>query len=146
MRLVWVSQPGCWVLWAGIVWIFKNKTLFQSVQLFSVIVLIDLFLSLLTFSFICWLHSLSVKDGSSLNDVVQICSRITGVKHGGLSSLCDQQIVRKSMSILKLLEWIMCELSLLSCHHLFPSAICFLIILYAFIYVFIAGNSTHVSL
>ena len=40
--------------------------------------------SLLSFSFICWFHSLTVKDRNSLNSIVNICSKITGVKQKGL--------------------------------------------------------------
>ena len=59
--------------------------------------------SLLSFSFICWFHSLTVKHRNSLNSIVHICSKITGVKgsweleltacstnrHSKPSSLCN---------------------------------------------------------
>ena len=39
-----------------------------------------------SFSFICWFHSLTVKDRNSLNSIVKICSNITGVKQRDLNS------------------------------------------------------------
>lgn len=56
--------------------------------------------SLLNFSSICWFHNLSIKDRNSLNNIVKICSKIIGVKQRDLNVLCNQQILRKAMSIL----------------------------------------------
>jgi hypothetical protein len=55
--------------------------------------------SLLTFSFICWFHSLNVKDRNSLNSIVNVCSKIIGVRQRDLASFCDQQILRKTSRI-----------------------------------------------
>ena len=55
--------------------------------------------SLLTFSFICWFHGLTVKDRNSLNSIVNVCSKIIGVRQRDLSSFCDQQILRKTVRI-----------------------------------------------
>ena len=63
--------------------------------------------SLLAFSFTCWFRSLSVHDRNSLNSIVNTCSKIIGVKQRDLSSFCDQQIVRKAASILKISDHIL---------------------------------------
>ena len=56
--------------------------------------------SLLSFSFICWFHSLTVKDRNSLNSIVNICSKITGVKQRDLNYFCNRQIIKKAAGIL----------------------------------------------
>lgn len=33
-----------------------------------------------TFSFVCWFNGLSVKDKNSLNSIIKVCSKITGVQ------------------------------------------------------------------
>lgn len=55
--------------------------------------------SLLSFSFICWFHSLTVKDRNSLNNIVKICSKIIRVKQRDLNAFYNQQIVWKAISI-----------------------------------------------
>jgi hypothetical protein len=54
--------------------------------------------SLLSFSFICWIRSLSVHDRNSLSSIVNVCSKIIGVKQRDLFSFCDQQTIRKVCS------------------------------------------------
>ena len=56
--------------------------------------------SLLSFSFICWFHSLTVKDRNSLNSIVNICSKITGVKQRDLNYFCNRQIIKKAAGML----------------------------------------------
>ena len=56
--------------------------------------------SLICFSFICWFHSLTLKDRNSLNSIVKTCSKIIGVKQRDLNSFCNQQILQKAESIL----------------------------------------------
>ena len=56
--------------------------------------------SLLTFSFICWTNSLSVKDMNSLNKIVKICSKITGIQLKSISSLWNKQAVQKAKCII----------------------------------------------
>lgn len=55
--------------------------------------------SLLTFSFICWFHNLSVRDKNSLNNIVKLSSKIIGVQAPSLNFLCNRQVVRKARSI-----------------------------------------------
>ena len=57
--------------------------------------------------FTCWFRSLSVHDRNSLNSIVNTCSKIIGIKQRDLSSFCDQQIVRKAASILKIPDHIL---------------------------------------
>lgn len=52
----------------------------------------------LTFSLICWFNGLSVKDKNSLNRIVRVCSRITGVR---LSVLWKKNVVQKAKCILE---------------------------------------------
>ena len=60
--------------------------------------------SLLSFSFICWFHSLTVKDRNRKidfnNSIVKIFSKTTGVKQRDLNSFCSQQILQNAASIL----------------------------------------------
>ena len=56
--------------------------------------------SILTFSFICWFGGLSVKDKKCLNDIIKVCSKITGVQLKDLSSLWKTRVVQKADSIL----------------------------------------------
>jgi hypothetical protein len=65
--------------------------------------------SLLSFSFICWFHSLSVHDRNSLSSIVNVCSKIIGVKQRDLSSLCDQQTIRKVASILNISDHVLAK-------------------------------------
>ena len=57
-------------------------------------------LSVLSFSFICWFHSLGVKNRNSLQRIVRIASKITAVPQRDLALFCEQQILRKARSIL----------------------------------------------
>ncbi len=56
--------------------------------------------SLLTFSFICWFGGLSVKDKKCLNDIIRVCSKITGVQLKDLCSLWKTRVIQKADSIL----------------------------------------------
>lgn len=56
--------------------------------------------SLLTFSFICWFGGLSVKDKKCLNDIIRVCSKITGVQLKDLCSLWKIRVVQKADRIL----------------------------------------------
>ena len=56
--------------------------------------------SVLSFSFICWFHSLRMKNRNSLQRIVRIASKITAVPHRDLALFCEQQILRKARSIL----------------------------------------------
>jgi len=56
--------------------------------------------SVLTFSFICWFGSLCVKNRSVLDRVVNVCSKIVGVRQEGLSVLYERRVVRKARCIL----------------------------------------------
>ncbi len=56
--------------------------------------------SLLTFSFICWFNSLSIKDKNRLHSIVKTCSKIIGVKQRDLGSLWESQVVRKARNII----------------------------------------------
>ena len=65
--------------------------------------------SVLYFSFICWFHSLGVKNRNSLQRIVCIASKITAVPQRDLALFCEQQILRKARSILTkkdhILKW-----------------------------------------
>lgn len=41
----------------------------------------------------------AVYDKNNLNNIVNICWKLIGVKHRGVASFCGQQIVRKAFSI-----------------------------------------------
>ena len=56
--------------------------------------------SVLSFSFICWFHSLGVKNRNSLQRIVRIASKITAVPQRDLALFCEQQILRHARSIL----------------------------------------------
>ena len=56
--------------------------------------------SLLTFSSVCWFNSLSMKDRNSLNNIVNVCSKIIGAKQRPLCSLWEHQVRQKAKSIL----------------------------------------------
>lgn len=51
--------------------------------------------SLSTFSFICWFHSLCVKDRNSLNSIVKVCSKIIGVQQKDFG-----RVVQKAKNII----------------------------------------------
>ena len=56
--------------------------------------------SVLSFSFVCWFHSLEVKNRNSLQRIVRIAFMITAVPQRDLALFCEQQILRKARSIL----------------------------------------------
>ena len=56
--------------------------------------------SALSFSFICWFHSLEVKNRNSLQKIVRIASKITAVPQRDLGLSCEQQILQKARVIL----------------------------------------------
>ena len=56
--------------------------------------------SLITFSFICWFNGLSVKDRNCLNNIVKICSKITGVKQTDLNTLWKRRVVQKAKGLI----------------------------------------------
>ena len=56
--------------------------------------------SVLTFSFICWMKNLSVKNKHSLDKIVLLCSKIIGTPERNLSGFYNQQLLRKARSII----------------------------------------------
>ena len=52
--------------------------------------------SVLTFSFICWFGSLSIKNKNVLNRIVNVCSKIVGVKQEGLTVLYERRVKGKA--------------------------------------------------
>ena len=56
--------------------------------------------SVLSFSFICWFHSLGVKNRNSLQRIICIASKITAEPQRDLALFCEQQSLRKARSIL----------------------------------------------
>ena len=56
--------------------------------------------SILTFSFICWFGSLSVKNKKTLEKIVCTSSKIIGESQRSLQHFFEQQVLRKSRSIL----------------------------------------------
>lgn len=55
--------------------------------------------SVLTFSFICWYRTLSVKSRNSLSSIVNVCSKIVGKKQATLEQLFQKRALRKAVSI-----------------------------------------------
>ena len=55
--------------------------------------------SLLTASFICWYGSLSLRCKNMLNDVVNVCSKVVGVKEESMQDLYECRVVRKARLI-----------------------------------------------
>ena len=87
----------------------KKLYLLQKLNYFSVdqkilTLLLQIFYlcseSVLSFSFICWFHSLGVKNRNSLQRIVRIASKITAVPQRDLALFCEQQILRKDCSVL----------------------------------------------
>ena len=56
--------------------------------------------SVLTFSNICWFGNLSVKNKNVLNRIVNVCSKVVGVKQEGLNELYERRVMRKAQVIL----------------------------------------------
>ena len=56
--------------------------------------------SVLTFSFICWFGNVSQKDKNKLQRVVNISSKITGLKQTSVTALYEKQILRKANKII----------------------------------------------
>jgi hypothetical protein len=81
--------------------------------------------SLISFSFICWFRNLSVHDRNSLTGIVNLCSKITGVKQRDLESFCDKQTIRKAASILGISDHVLaCEFALLKSGKRYAMPIC----------------------
>ena len=81
--------------------------------------------SLISFSFICWFRNLSVHDRNSLTGIVNLCSKITGVKQRDLGSFCDKQTIRKAASILGISDHVLaCEFVLLKSCKRYSMPIC----------------------
>ena len=57
--------------------------------------------SILTFSSICWFHSLSIKNKKHLQSIVHTCSKIIGHPLQSLTSLHDKATLRKASCILE---------------------------------------------
>jgi len=58
--------------------------------------------SILTFSFICWFQNLQIQDRNCLNSIVNISSKIIGIKQRDLNSFYQQQLIRKLESIVSI--------------------------------------------
>ena len=56
--------------------------------------------SVLTFSFICWFGNVSQKDKNSLQRIVNISSKVTGVTQSTLTALYEKHVVNKATRIL----------------------------------------------
>ena len=55
--------------------------------------------SILTFSFVCWFRTLSVKSRNSLSGVVNLCSKVVGRKQVPLEQLFQKRALKKAVSI-----------------------------------------------
>jgi gmma-aminobutyric acid receptor subunit gamma len=55
--------------------------------------------SILTFSFVCWFGSLTVKNKNALNRVVNVCSKIVGVRLTGLNELYERRVLQRGRRI-----------------------------------------------
>ena len=56
--------------------------------------------SVLTFSLICWFGNVSMKDKNKLQRVVNISSKITGIKQTSVTALYKKQVLRKANTII----------------------------------------------
>ena len=56
--------------------------------------------SVLTFSFICWFRNVSQKDINKLQRVVNISSKITGLKQTSVTAIYEMQVLRKANKII----------------------------------------------
>ena len=56
--------------------------------------------SVLTFYFICWFGNVNQKDKNTLQRVVNISSKITGLKQISVTALYEKQILRKANKII----------------------------------------------
>ena len=56
--------------------------------------------SVLTFSFISWFGNVSQKDKNKLQRVVNISSKITGLKQTSVTALYEKQVLRKANKII----------------------------------------------
>ena len=76
--------------------------------------------SVLLFYFICWFHSLGVKNRNRVQRIVHITSKITAVPQRDLALFYEQQILRKACSILTKKDHILNQefTTLPSGHHL----------------------------
>ena len=55
--------------------------------------------SVITFSFLCWFGSLSVRNKNVLGRVVNVCSTVVGAKQVSLNELYECRVVRKARRI-----------------------------------------------
>ena len=55
--------------------------------------------SVLTFSFICWYGSLSIKNRNVLSKVVNVCSKIVGARQESMNALYERRVVGKARVI-----------------------------------------------
>ena len=55
--------------------------------------------SFLTYSFICWFGSLTVHDKNVLNGIVNVCSKIVGMRQTSLNDLYERRAVKKGRQI-----------------------------------------------
>ncbi len=55
--------------------------------------------SVLSFSFICWFGNLSLKNKNVLNKIVNVCSKIMGVKQVNLTDLYERRVKVKARKI-----------------------------------------------
>ena len=55
--------------------------------------------SVATFGFLCWLTGLKVKDKNKLERVVNVCSKVVGVRQKSLKELYEKRVVNKGRAI-----------------------------------------------
>jgi hypothetical protein len=55
--------------------------------------------SVLTFSFMCWYGNLTVVNKNALSRVVNVCSKIVGVRQTSLNELYERRVRRKGRKI-----------------------------------------------
>ena len=63
--------------------------------------------SLLTYSFLCWFKIITVKDRKCIEAIVNICSKIIGVKQRDLTSMWEKQVAQKARRIVSQPEHIL---------------------------------------
>lgn len=57
--------------------------------------------SVITFSIVCWFHSISLKNRNRLDQTVKVCSKIIGLPVKTLSTVSEQQMLRLAGRIIQ---------------------------------------------
>ena len=80
--------------------------------------------SIITFSFICWFQSLSLKHKNAIENIVSLSSKIIGTPQRSILSFYKQQCLRKARSILNSDHILSSEFQLLPSGRRFKCPVC----------------------